>query len=94
MRIALITPPFIPLPPVEIDVQLKRRHDLIPNLVEAARGYMQHERSVLEAVTQARVQAIAAQGNIQEHTLAESALSAALGRLFAVIENYPQLRGD
>src|SRR5512146_1408920 len=76
----------------EIDVQLKRRHDLIPNLVETARGYMQHERSVFESVTQARAQAIAAAGNLPARTAAESGLSAALVRLFAVAENYPQLR--
>lgn len=76
----------------QIDVQLKRRHDLIPNLVEAARGYMQHERSVFEAVTEARTQAMAAGGNIEMRTATESALSIALGRLFAVVENYPQLR--
>jgi len=76
----------------QIDVQLKRRHDLIPNLVEAARGYMQHERSVFEAVTRARAQAMGAGGDIGQRTLAESALSVALGRLFAVVENYPQLR--
>jgi len=76
----------------EIDVQLKRRHDLIPNLVEAARGYMQHERSTLEAVTQARTQALAAGNNLQARIGAESLLTAALGKFFAVAENYPQLR--
>jgi LemA protein len=77
----------------EIDVQLKRRHDLVPNLVEAVRGYMQHERSTLEAVTQARTQAMAAaSGNVQERSEAESALTGALGNLFAVAESYPQLR--
>jgi LemA protein len=76
----------------EIDVQLKRRHDLIPNLVEAVRGYMQHERSTLEAVTQARAQALAAGNNIQQRSAAESVLSAALGKFFAVAESYPQLR--
>ena len=77
----------------EIDVQLKRRHDLIPNLVEAVRGYMQHERSTLEAVTQARAQAMAApSGDLQQRIAAESALTGALGKLFAVAENYPQLR--
>jgi len=75
----------------EIDVQLKRRHDLIPNLVETVRGYMQHERSVLEAVTQARAGAIAAGNNVLQRSAAESALTAALGSLFAVVENYPQL---
>ena len=77
----------------DIDVQLKRRHDLIPNLVEAVRGYMQHERSTLEAVTQARAQAVAApSGDLPQRIAAESALSGALGKLFAVAENYPQLR--
>jgi LemA protein len=76
----------------EIDVQLKRRHDLIPNLVESVRGYMQHERSVFEAVTQARAQAMAAGGNVQQRSVAESTLTAALGKLFALVENYPQLR--
>jgi LemA protein len=77
----------------DIDVQLKRRHDLIPNLVGAVSGYMQHERSTLEAVTQARTQAVAAStGNVQQRNDAESALSGALGKLFAVAENYPQLR--
>lgn len=77
----------------EIDVQLKRRHDLIPNLVEAVRGYMQHERSTLESVTQARAQAVAASNeSVQQRNDAESALSGALGKLFAVAENYPQLR--
>jgi len=77
----------------EIDVQLKRRHDLIPNLVEAVRGYMQHERSTLEAVAQARTQAMAAaRGGIEQRSTAESVLTGALGNLFAVAENYPQLR--
>ena len=76
----------------QIDVQLKRRHDLIPNLVETVRGYMQHESSVFQAVTQARTEAIAAGTNIQDRTAAESRLSSALGRLFVVAENYPQLR--
>jgi LemA protein len=76
----------------QIDVQLKRRHDLIPNLVEAVRGYMQHERATLEAVTQARAQAIAAGGNVEQRSAAEGVLAATLGCLFAVAENYPQLR--
>jgi len=76
----------------QIDVQLKRRHDLIPNLVETVRGYMQHERSVFDTVTEARAQAIVAGSNIPVRTAAESALSGALGKLFAVAENYPQLR--
>lgn len=77
----------------EIDVQLKRRHDLIPNLVEAVRGYMQHERETLEAVTRARTQAVAAAGGtVQQRAEAESGVSVALRNLFAVSENYPQLR--
>ena len=77
----------------EVDVQLKRRHDLIPNLVETARGYMQHEQSTLEAVTQARAKAVAAAaGPPAQRMAAESALTGALGNLFAVAENYPQLR--
>ena len=76
----------------EIDVQLKRRHDLIPNLVSAVQGYMAHERSTLEAVTEARTQAMAAGANVAERSAAESALTGALGKLFAVAENYPQLR--
>ncbi len=77
----------------EIDVQLKRRHDLVPNLVETVRGYMQHETSTLEAVTQARTQAVAtANGTIAQRSAAESLLGGALGNLLAVAENYPQLR--
>jgi LemA protein len=77
----------------QIDVQLKRRHDLIPNLVEAVRGYMQHERSTLEAVTQARAQAMAAAGaSVQQRSAVESILSGALGNFLAIAENYPQLR--
>jgi LemA protein len=74
-----------------IDVQLKRRHDLIPNLVESVKGYAAHEAGVFEAVTQARAAAMGAQGpaNVAK---AEGALSSALGRLFAVAEAYPQLR--
>jgi LemA protein len=79
----------------EVDVQLKRRHDLIPNLVETARGYMQYERGTLEAVTQARAQAVAAaSAPVGQRLAAESALSGALGKLFAVAENYPQLHAS
>ena len=77
---------------VQIDVQLKRRHDLVPNLVEAVRGYMQYEHATLEAVTQARAQAIAAGANVEQRSAAEAALGATIGHLFAVAENYPQLR--
>ena len=74
-----------------IDVQLKRRHDLIPNLVESVKGYAAHEAGVFEAVTQARAAAMGAQGPAAV-AKAEGALSSALGRLFAVAEAYPQLR--
>jgi LemA protein len=74
-----------------IDVQLKRRHDLIPNLVETVKGYAAHEAGVFEAVTKARANAMSAQGPA-ESAKAEGVLSGALGRLFAVAEAYPQLR--
>jgi LemA protein len=76
----------------DIDVQLKRRHDLVPNLVEAAQGYMQHERDTLEAVTRARSQAVASGGDLGARIPAEVLLSGALGNLFLRSENYPQLR--
>ncbi len=79
-----------------IDVQLKRRHDLIPNLVETVKGYAAHEKEVFEAVTQARANAMSAQAggaaNADQVAQAEGALTGALGRLFAVAEAYPQLR--
>jgi len=75
----------------QVDVQLRKRYDLIPNLVETVKGYAAHERQTFEAVTQARTRAEQAQG-IQEQAQAENALTAALGRLFAVAEAYPQLR--
>jgi LemA protein len=74
-----------------IDVQLKRRHDLIPNLVESVKGYATHEQTTFENVTKARSQAMAATG-VQETGQAESALSSALGQLRVVAEQYPQLR--
>jgi LemA protein len=74
-----------------IDVQLKRRHDLVPNLVESVKGYATHERETFEKVTQARSQAMQAQG-VQETSQAESALSSALGNLRVVAEQYPDLR--
>ena len=77
----------------QIDVQLKRRHDLIPNLVEAVKGAMQYERDTLERVMQARTRAVAATG-VQESAAAESALSQSLGRLLAVMENYPALKAN
>jgi LemA protein len=75
----------------QVDVQLRKRYDLIPNLVEAVKGYAAHERGVFEEVTKARAAAQSAQG-VQEQAQAENMLSAALGRLFAVAEAYPQLR--
>jgi LemA protein len=74
-----------------IDVQLKRRHDLIPNLVESVRGYAAHERDVFQAVTEARARAMSASGPAASGT-AEGVLGQALGRLFAVAEAYPPLR--
>jgi LemA protein len=74
-----------------IDVQLKRRHDLIPNLVETVKGYAAHEKEVFENVSAARSAAIGAKGPA-EAARAEGALTGALGRLFAVAEAYPQLR--
>ena len=77
----------------QIDVQLRRRYDLIPNLVETVKGYAAHEREVMETVTQARAQAIAA-GSVGEQGKAENALTQALRSLFAVSENYPQLKAS
>lgn len=79
----------------QIEVQLKRRWDLIPNLVNAVRGYMGFEQSVLENVTQARANAIAAgaQGPV-EQAAAENMLTGTLRSLFAVVENYPELRAN
>jgi LemA protein len=79
----------------QIDVQLKRRHDLIPNLVETAKGYMKHERETLEAVTQARNTAVDASGKgVGQQAKAEGALSGFLTRFFAVAENYPDLKAN
>jgi LemA protein len=79
----------------QIDVQLKRRHDLIPNLVDTVKGAMQFERETLQAVIEARNQAISIErggAGVAATAHAESQLSAALGRLFAVVEAYPQLK--
>jgi len=76
-----------------IDVQLKRRADLIPNLIEAVKGYMGHERGVLEKVTELRAQSLKAAG-VGDKARVEGALGAALGNLFAVAENYPDLKAS
>ncbi|MDP2732804.1 MAG: LemA family protein [Hoeflea sp.] len=78
-----------------IDVQLKRRADLIPNLLEAVKGYMTHERELLEEVTRLRGQAVAGSGGSPEQRATlEGALSGALGRLMAVAESYPDLKAN
>jgi LemA protein len=77
----------------QIDVQLKRRHDHVPNLVETVRGALEHERSTLEAVVAARQRALEAHGP-QQSAAAEQDLTQALGRLFAVVEGYPDLKAN
>src|SRR5215471_9813621 len=77
----------------QIDVQLKRRHDLIPNLIEAVKGYMQFERDTLTQVVEARAKAVSATDPAGK-IAAENQLTAGLGRLLAVMENYPQLKSD
>jgi LemA protein len=77
----------------QIDVQLKRRYDLIPNLVETVKGYAAHERETLEAVTEARRQAVDARG-IADQAQAENILTQALRQLFAVAEAYPDLKAN
>ncbi|MDP1538449.1 MAG: LemA family protein [bacterium] len=77
----------------DIDVQLKRRYNLIPNLVETVKGYAVHERGVFEKVTEARTRAMGAQ-TIKEHSEAENMLSSTLKSLFAVAENYPDLKAS
>ena len=77
----------------QIDVQLKRRYDLIPNLVETVKGYAAHEKETLERVIQARNQAIAAQG-VKQQAEAENFLSGALRQLFALSESYPNLKAN
>ena len=77
----------------QIDVQLKRRHDLIPNLVETAKGYMQHERDTLSEITDARSRAMGADGPAAKGQ-AETQLSGALGKFMLVVENYPDLKAN
>jgi LemA protein len=77
----------------QIDVQLKRRHDLIPNLIETVKGYMTHERDTLENITKARSQAVAAEG-VGDKAKAEGELTTALGKFNLVVENYPDLKAN
>ena len=77
----------------QIDVQLKRRHDLIPNLVETVKGYAGHEKETLENVTRARAQAVSAEG-VGPQSQAEQMLTGALGRLMLVVEQYPDLKAN
>jgi LemA protein len=77
----------------QIDVQLKRRHDLIPNLIETAKGYMQHERETFEAITEARSRAMGA-GSVADSAKAEGGLNQALSNFMLVVENYPDLKAN
>ncbi len=77
----------------QVDVQLKRRFDLIPNLMETVKGYMKHERETLEAVTQARA-AVAGAGSLPERMQAEAGLAGALGKLMVTVEAYPDLKAS
>ncbi len=77
----------------QIDVQLKRRHDLIPNLIETAKGYMKHERDTLEAIVNARSQAMSSQ-SIGDKAKAEGLLSDAVSKFFVAVENYPDLKAN
>jgi LemA protein len=77
----------------QIDVQLKRRHDLIPNLVEAVKGYMKYEQDTLEKVMEARSKAVGSSG-VKETAEAENMLTQTLGRIFALMENYPDLKAN
>ncbi|MDP9220145.1 MAG: LemA family protein, partial [Actinomycetota bacterium] len=78
----------------QIDVELKRRHDLIPNLVETVKGYAAHERQTLEAVIAARTAAVAPGSSVAQQAVQENVLTQALGRLFAVAEAYPNLKAN
>ncbi len=78
----------------DVDVQLKQRHDLVPNLVETVKGYASHEQETLEAVIQARNAALSTGGGTSQQAQAEGALGAALGRLVALSESYPALKAN
>jgi len=77
----------------QIDVQLKRRHDLIPNLIETVKGYMTHEKDTLENITKARSEAMGA-GSVGDKSKAESKLSGAMSQFYVVVENYPDLKAN
>lgn len=77
----------------QIDVQLKRRYDLIPNLIDTVKGYMKHEKEILENITKMRAQAMDASG-IEDKARAENMLSSALGQLKVAVENYPDLKAN
>src|SRR3989338_3842409 len=77
----------------QIEVQLKRRHDLIPNLIETAKGYMKHERETLDSITSARSRAMGA-GSVGEKSQAEGVLSGALSKFLITVENYPDLKAN
>ncbi len=78
---------------VPLDVQLKRRHDLIPNLVESVKGYAKHEKETMENLTKARSAAVSAEG-VAQKSQAEGALSGAIDRFMLVVENYPDLKAN
>ena len=77
-----------------IDTELKRRYDLIPNLVATVKGYAAHEKEIFDRVTQLRAQCLAGRGNVQQQTVNEIQLVGALQQLLGVVENYPQLKAD
>jgi LemA protein len=77
----------------QIDVQLKRRHDLIPNLVETVKGYAAHEKETLQNVVDSRTKAMSA-GTVQEKSTAENAFSGAISKFLLVVENYPELKAN
>ena len=77
-----------------IDTELKRRYELIPNLVATVKGYAAHEKEIFERITQLRAQCMASQGRPEQQALDENQLVAALQRMLAVVENYPQLKAD
>ena len=78
----------------QIDTQLKRRYDLIPNLIECVKGYMEHEKNTFELVVKARSEAMAVKDDIKARSEAENALSGTLKNLFALSENYPELKAN